>query len=342
MQSIRDVAKRAGVSISTVSRILNNSANVSDEKVAAVKEALNYYHYEPNQFGRGLVKQKSNMIGVYFPFSSHSIFETSYNLELLKGIEQILPQYNYNMVIISESEIYESQEESGPRFLESAGQRKIDGLILTGLINKQASELALKRLIDQQYPVIYIGKKLHQRGMNIYAQFENYTIDMMKELYKKGHRCVLLYYMHLHQTYIENITAQLKTELPQLKIIPSALKSIAKSREMIAAQIKSYVKKGTCTAVCLASVELLQLIMGICVELRLSIPDDISILSVEHKKGDGALMYPKISAFYVPAIDMGREAADLVLNMINHENNEIISKEFVTEYIERESIKQLI
>ncbi|MDW2798885.1 LacI family DNA-binding transcriptional regulator [Clostridium boliviensis] len=342
MQSIRDVAKRAGVSISTVSRILNNSANVSDEKIAAVKEALNYYHYEPNQFGRGLVKQKSNMIGVYFPFSSHSIFETSYNLELLKGIEQTLPHYNYNMVIISESEIYESQEESGPRFLESAGQRKIDGLILTGLINKQASELALKRLIDQQYPVIYIGKKLHQRGMNIYAQFENYTINMMHELYNKGHRCVLLYYMHLHQTYIEKISVQLKTELPELKIIPSAFKNIAKSREMIASQIKKYVRDGSCTAVCSPSIELLQLIMGICVELRLSIPDDISILSVEHKKGDGALMYPPISAFYVPAIDMGREAACLVLNMINHENNEIISEEFVTEYIERESIKRLI
>ena len=63
--SIYDVAKRAGVSISTVSRILNNSANVSDKKVQAVKEAMEYYQYEPNQFGRGLVKQRSNMIGVY-------------------------------------------------------------------------------------------------------------------------------------------------------------------------------------------------------------------------------------------------------------------------------------
>ena len=341
MQSIRDVAKRAGVSISTVSRILNNSANVSNEKVAAVKEALDYYHYEPNQFGRGLVKQKSNMIGVYFPFSSLSIFETSYNLELLKGIEQILPQYNYNMVLISESELYEGQAQGNPRFLESAGQRKIDGLILAGLVNKQASDQALKRLIDQQYPVIYIGKKFHQRGMNLYAQFENYTIRMMQELYKKGHRSVLLFYMHMHKIYMKNISVQLKTELPDLEIIPSSLKNIAQSREMIAGQIKKYVQEGSCTAVCSSCVELLQLIMGICSELHLKIPDDISILSVEHKKGDGALLYPKISAFYVPAIEMGKAAADMVLNRINGKNQEI-SREFVSEYIERESIKQLI
>ena len=95
--SIYDVAKRAGVSISTVSRILNNSANVSDKKVQAVKEAMEYYQYEPNQFGRGLVKQRSNMIGVYTPFHSGSVFESSYTLELLKGIERVLTRHNYGI-----------------------------------------------------------------------------------------------------------------------------------------------------------------------------------------------------------------------------------------------------
>ncbi len=341
MQSIRDVAKRAGVSISTVSRILNNSANVSEEKVVAVKEALEYYQYEPNQFGRGLVKQKSNMIGVYFPFSSISIFETSYSLELLKGIEQILPQYNYNMVIISEAEVYESQAQGNPKFLECTGQKKIDGLILTGLINKQASEQALKRLIDEQYPVVYIGKKFHQRGVNIYAQFEDYMFRMLRELYRKGHHNILLYYLHMHQIYIENVIKQLRTELPDLKIIPLSLLNIAKSREAITEQLKKYVKEGTYTAVCSSGAEMLQVIMGVCGELHLSIPDDISILSVEHKMGDGEFTYPQTSAFYVPAIDMGKGAAELVLHMIKREEIKDFSREFATKYIERESIKQL-
>ena len=51
--SIHDVAKRAGVSIATVSRVVNNSAGVKESKVAAVKEALEYYDYQPSQFGRG-------------------------------------------------------------------------------------------------------------------------------------------------------------------------------------------------------------------------------------------------------------------------------------------------
>ena len=96
--SIYDVARRAGVSISTVSRIMNGSANVSEVKKAAVQEAMEFYQYEPNQFARGLVKQRSNLIGIYFPMASASMFESSYNLELLKGIEKVLTYQNYNMV----------------------------------------------------------------------------------------------------------------------------------------------------------------------------------------------------------------------------------------------------
>lgn len=56
--SIHDVAKRAGVSISTVSRVINHSAGVKESKTAAVLEAMEYYNYQPSQFGRGLVTRK--------------------------------------------------------------------------------------------------------------------------------------------------------------------------------------------------------------------------------------------------------------------------------------------
>lgn len=170
--SIYDVAKRAGVSISTVSRILNNSANVSEKKVRAVKEAMEYYQYEPNQFGRGLVKQRSNIIGVYFPFHSGSVFESSYNLELLKGIERVLTRHNYSMVLISESEEYSNRVKGTPRFLEYVRQRKIDGLLLSGLNSKSMEEEAFQQILEEEYPVVYIGKRFHKKGINVYAQYE--------------------------------------------------------------------------------------------------------------------------------------------------------------------------
>ena len=134
--SIYDVAKRAGVSISTVSRIMNGSANVSEVKKAAVQEAMEFYQYEPNQFARGLVKQRSNLIGIYFSMASASMFESSYNLELLKGIEKVLTYQNYNMVLINEMEEYKSRSKGTPKYLEFVRQKRIDGLILSGLSDR--------------------------------------------------------------------------------------------------------------------------------------------------------------------------------------------------------------
>ncbi len=108
--SIHDVAKRAGVSIATVSRVVNNSAGVKESKVAAVKEALEYYDYQPSQFGRGLVTGTSKMIGVYSPLAGGSMFESGYMLECLRGIDNIIRESSYSLLLMNESVSYEKSE----------------------------------------------------------------------------------------------------------------------------------------------------------------------------------------------------------------------------------------
>ena len=193
--SIRDVANRAGVSISTVSRILNNTATVSEKKMLAVKEAMEYYNYEPNQFARGLKKQTSNMIGVYFPGGTDSIFESAYNLELLRGIEKVLAYQNYSMVLISESREFESRKKRTPKYLEFIRQKRIDGLILSGLTSKSAEDNVdvVWKIMEEGYPVVYIGKRLHKNGLNVYAQFEHYNVKMIVVIKNSVKKQVLLH-----------------------------------------------------------------------------------------------------------------------------------------------------
>ena len=295
--SIYDVAKRAGVSISTVSRILNNSANVSDKKVQAVKEAMEYYQYEPKQFGRGLVKQRSNMIGVYTPFHSGSVFESSYTLELLKGIERVLTRHNYSMVLISESEEYSNRVKGSPRFMEYVRQRRIDGLLLSGLNGKSMDE--------------------------------------------DGHRKIVLYFYTTHENYLAGIVKKAKEELEELELIPIALSHMTDIRPDLIADFRKYVIGGGCTAICSPGIETTQIILSVCGELRLSVPETVSILSVEHKSGEGRRLFPQISAFFVPAKDMGSGAAELLLDMIEDRPLEETSREYETKFFDRESIRQL-
>ncbi|WP_077611192.1 LacI family DNA-binding transcriptional regulator [Clostridium sp. Marseille-P2415] len=340
--SIYDVAKRAGVSISTVSRILNQSANVSEKKIQAVKEAMEFYQYEPNQFGRGLVKQRSNIIGVYFPYYSGSVFESSYNLELLKGIEKILTRQNYSMVLISESEEYLNRVKGMPRFLEYIRQRRIDGLLLSGLTGKSIEEEAFRQILDEEYPVVYIGKRFHKNGINVYAQYESYMYQMLEILYQNGHRKILLYLYYSHQNYLNPIVKRAEEKMPDMDLVAAILPDMTEIRQILTVDIRKYVLGAGYTAVCSPGTETTRVLLSVCGELRVSVPETVSILSAEHKNGDGRQLFPQISAFYVPAKDMGSGAAQLLLDAIENRSSGEISREYETKYINRESIRRLL
>lgn len=339
--SIYDVAKRAGVSISTVSRILNGSANVSEKKTKAVQEAMEFYHYEPNQFGRGLVKQQSGMIGVYFPSAGASVFESSYNLELLKGIEKVVSWQNYSMVLISEADEYRSRVKSVPKYLEFIRQKKIDGLLLSGLNDKAMKEAVFQQIMDEEYPVVYIGKRFHRNGLNIYAQLEQYSIRMLEVLCESGHRSVLYYFWEAHRQYLGDILAQAAQRMPQMKVYPVMLEKLIPDRDVMLQSIQKYTEEAGCTAICSPAMETTQVILGLCAQLGLTVPERVSVLSVEHTPGAGQLLYPGISAFYVPAQDMGSGAADLLLRSIRGMEIEEPSVEYETKFLERDSIRRL-
>ena len=339
--SIYDVAKRAGVSISTVSRILNNSANVNEKKAEAVREAMEYYQFVPNQFGRGLAKQQSEMVGVYFPYQPDSMFENAYTLELLKGIEKVLSACGYSMVLIGENLDYKSRKASEPKFLEFIRQKKIDGLILSGV----SDEDQLKRIwqcMDEDYPIVYVGRKFHERGMNVYAQLETYMVEMLQVLYEKGHRRILFYTSSLHRIYLDSILKRAKETMGDLNIFPVEGADQDYPREMVLADLKEYVVKKGCTAICTSLMGTAQGILNSCTELKLSVPDQVSILAVEHRLEAGRLFYPQISAFYVPAQDMGQGAAELLVRHMEKRELKETSREYITKFIERESIRAMV
>ena len=339
--SIHDVAKRAGVSISTVSRVLNRSANVKEDKVKAVMEAVEYLEYEPNQFGRGLVKQTSNTLGIYFPHFSDYVFDNAYTLEFLKGVSKVISDYDYSLLLINENEDYD--ESNKPQFEEYIIQKRIDGLLLSSVPEGSLVESSLINLLDQKYPVAYVGKRLHKYGINVYAQYENYMPQMFKNLYHKGHREILVFLLIDQLKMFSQVEKTVADNCPDLNIyvnvIPVEKKYNIKS--LIINGVKEYVYKKGCTAICSGLMEHTSIILGACNEMQLSVPEEVSIISVEHKKGDGQLLYPSVNAFYVPALEMGAELTRMLLDKLNGEKILEHSREFETPYIYRKSVKKL-
>lgn len=121
-----DVAKRAGVSFITVSRVINNRPNVKEETRKKVLEAIEELKYYPNSLGRGLNMNRVNTIGIVSPVTeTQTLHATAYYNELMIGIEKYSQEMNYD-ILISTHDAYSIKRDILRLFFE----RKADGLIL--------------------------------------------------------------------------------------------------------------------------------------------------------------------------------------------------------------------
>lgn len=126
MPTILDVAKKAGVSRSTVSRVLTNSNRVDPETKQKVLAAMKELNYQPSQVARNLRKQETNLIAVLIPCISNPFFGS-----LVRGLEEVAVNKGYNIILCSTGEDPIRQIE----YLRMLERKQVDGVILTALRN---------------------------------------------------------------------------------------------------------------------------------------------------------------------------------------------------------------
>jgi DNA-binding LacI/PurR family transcriptional regulator len=127
MANIKDIARMAGVSVTTVSRVINNHPYVSGEKVEAVKNAMDHYNYHRNINAVHLSKGKTFLIGIVVPFSNHPYFGL-----LMEGIANAALENDYKLVLIQTN--YEEEKEL--EALKMLEDKQIDALIICSRICK--------------------------------------------------------------------------------------------------------------------------------------------------------------------------------------------------------------
>ncbi|MCD7034052.1 LacI family transcriptional regulator [Metabacillus sp. GX 13764] len=126
MATISDVAKLAGLSRSTVSRVLNNYPHVSEEKKKLVTEAMKELEYYPNSSARILRSQKTNTIAVFIPMLTNPFF--SY---LLEGIDTVATENGFRLLVCQTR--YNPEKEL--QYFKLLKSKQVDGIILTSIEN---------------------------------------------------------------------------------------------------------------------------------------------------------------------------------------------------------------
>ena len=172
------VAERAGVSPSTVSRILNGTAQVSEEKQALVKAVIKELGFRPDPAARSLAGGRTMSIGVLTQF-----IDSPYYGEALRGIEDELHKANYVPLFVSGH--WNEDEEKNRLFMLQ--ERKVDGIIV--LTGKLADETLIE--MAAKIPVVVTGRRLSGAGL-FSIDFDNSEGASLavRHLHALGHRRV--------------------------------------------------------------------------------------------------------------------------------------------------------
>lgn len=121
MANIKDVAKLAGVSVTTVSRVMNNRGYISEETRTAVTEAMKVLSYQPNEVARSLYRRQSHMIGVIIPTVDHPFFA-----KLVRYLEYHAYQEGYKIVLCNS----QMQKDKEKEYIEMLRRHQVDGIIM--------------------------------------------------------------------------------------------------------------------------------------------------------------------------------------------------------------------
>lgn len=174
MSTIKEVAKLAGVSISTVSRTLSGNAFVEDETRQKVMRAITMLNYKPNQMARGLRAGKTYTLALMIPD-----INSLYYPKIMRSIEQQVAQKDYALILCNNNENLEMEK----RNLEMLMQRKVDGIFCMSVSDDVRHLIAAGR----EVPVVLINRDFEDICCVSYDNVDG-AYQMVKYLLEHGHR----------------------------------------------------------------------------------------------------------------------------------------------------------
>lgn len=179
--TIRDVAKAAGVSQSTVSRVLNNNGYVGEDARRRVEEAMEALHYSPSAIAVCLSKSRSRMIGVIVPQIFAPFFSQMYYIA-----DRIMERYGYRLLLCNSDESLKREKE----LIDDLLSYKIAALLIVPVDGDEGSNKAyLDHIRSTGTPVVCVDREIegiHCDGVYI----DNYTAcyEVTKDVLARGYR----------------------------------------------------------------------------------------------------------------------------------------------------------
>lgn len=331
--TIKDVAKKAKVSVATVSRILNNLEGYSEETRIRVMQVINEIGYRRNDIARNLKIKSTHTIGVLMPKVG-----TNFYIEILNGIEDAAHNDGYSVIICNVGDNGERTEE----YIKIMIERQVDGIIVCSLPPEKS---LIENIVKVNIPVVLISTMYS--GYSIpYIKVDDYKASYaaVEYLIKMGHRDIAM----LGGNPLDPIAG-----IPRLQAFIDALRNNKlKVRENLIKHngfsfqdgVKSMEEllkeKDKFTAIFAACDEIAVGAISVAHKRGLKIPEDISIIGYDGTQV-AEMCYPPLTTLVQPFYNMGKKASDILIKKMNSDMDiESLIMDFTI--AERDTVRSLI
>jgi LacI family transcriptional regulator len=327
--TIRDVAEKAGVSVATVSRIVNGQTGHTEDTKTRVLEIIEELGYKPNALARSLVNRNTLTIGVLLPSVSGRLATA-----LLKGIEDAARALEYSVIVCNT----DNDGQRTMEYLQVLGEKQVEGIIYASEWVKDEYGKAFKALGIPVVLVSTISEKFDLPYVKVDDRAAAFSAT--KWLTDKGHREVAM---------IAGTRGDLIAGAPRVQGFRQALEAaglpLSESRIIygnfgfrsgIAAMGELMKMTPRPTAVFAASDEMAAGALTFCHRASIKVPDDVSVIGYDDTE-DAEMTVPPLTTVHQPIYEIGERAAQILLDP-KQKGQSIIMPFFIAE---RESVRRL-
>lgn len=329
--TIKDVAKMANVSISTVSRVVNRKEGVSEELETKIKNAIEKLKYKPNTIARALKNNTTKSIGLIVPSIENAIFP-----QLIRVIEDTARKYGFSTILCNS----EGDVEAEARHLELLVEKQVDGILFDamGIYNKN-----FEVVNDTNTPILILGKKIENFDVpNI--EVDNFigAYQAVDYMVKSGNSKVVFMFGQLESdsaisSRFGGYKAALRdNQIPYLEELVvkgtwSFEGGIVATDELLSRGIKFDSVFASNDMIAIGCMERL-------LQIGYKIPEDVCIMGYDDIP-IASIIRPHLSTVRTPIKDFGIESVKTILRIIFTKNDNISTKIFKPDIIIRNSTK---
>ncbi len=331
MATIKDVAREAGVSISTVSKIINKSSPISNATTEKVEAVMKKLHYYPNTRARNFARQTTKNIIYMMKIEKNVAFTNPHSFEIMCGIQEALSKKDYNLTLVNSN-----SEEDIAKFIDKIiYQKSADGII----IHASAFDPTIENVITtSNFPHVLIGKPDYNSAL-CWVDINNYLSGEItaKHVIELGYKKIAF----IGGTPDDQISAhRLEGARTIINRSHSSLlhnKHTDSSKKMSYEVMDQILNESPLpdTVICANN----NIALGVVDAIKYNnfqIPDDISVITFDDYPYS-RITEPMLSVVNIDVFDMGCQAAKTLLRKIKNPNLQVQSYSTLPLLIERGS-----